>query len=129
MKTGQVGSGESRLETVISYLLIIGVVSSLIIELIGIILTYVSYRQLPISNDASFFIQGRDFFTFIYNQFTDGGETVAVRLMTLGVVFLMLTPYLRVIISAFYFALRRNIKYTLITLFVLIVITISLATH
>jgi uncharacterized membrane protein len=129
MKTTQVGSGESRLETTISYLLIIGVMASLVTEVAGMILMYLSYKQLLISSDPGFIIRGRDFFTFVYNQFTNNNETAAVRLMTLGIVFLMLTPYLRVIISAFYFSLRKNVKYVLITLFVLILLTVSLATH
>jgi uncharacterized membrane protein len=47
--------------------------------------------------------------------------------MTLGIAILMLTPYVRVILSVIHFSRERNIKYVLITLFVLALLTISLA--
>ncbi len=49
--------------------------------------------------------------------------------MTAGVIVLMLTPYLRVVLSAAYFAWEKDAKYVLITLFVLIVLTLSLVLH
>jgi uncharacterized membrane protein len=42
---------------------------------------------------------------------------------------LILTPYARVVMSVLYFIGRRDIKYTLITLFVLILLTLSLLLH
>jgi uncharacterized membrane protein len=44
-----------------------------------------------------------------------------------GVVILILTPYVRVLMSVLYFAWEKNTKYILITLFVLLLLTISLA--
>ena len=128
-RTGS-GSGESKLETAISYLLIIGVILSLLLEVGGIIVFYQSYGHLAISPDQSLFIRGHDFFSFIYNQFRERHtESRAILLMTAGIVILMLTPYIRVIVSVFYFAWEKNAKYVAITLFVLIVLTISLAWH
>jgi uncharacterized membrane protein len=50
-----------------------------------------------------------------------------VRLVNLGIIVLMLTPYVRVVLSAAYFALvERNVKYTAITGFVGSVLTYSL---
>ena len=49
MTSQGVGSGESKLETVVSYFLIIGVVISVLLEIIGISLFYKIYgnvRQL-----------------------------------------------------------------------------------
>ena len=124
------GSGESKLETAISYLLSIGVIASLLLEIIGIIVFYHSSGHLAISQDPSLFIQGHDFFSFIYHQFR-GNHTSnwALWLMTTGIVVLMLTPYLRVVVSVFYFARGKNARYVVITLFVLIVLTLSLALH
>lgn len=124
------GSGESKLETGISYLLIAGVIISLILEIIGIIILYHSYGHLAISQDAGMFIQGHDFFSFIYQQF-QGKHAVgsAVLFMTAGIIVLILTPYIRVIASVIYFGWEKNIKYVLITLFVLVVVTVSLALH
>jgi uncharacterized membrane protein len=47
--------------------------------------------------------------------------------MSVGVVILILTPYVRVLMSVLYFAWEKNTKYILITLFVLLLLTISLA--
>ena len=80
--------------------------------------------------DQSVFIQGKNFFTFIYDQFRSGQSAgAAARLMMAGMVILILTPYLRVIVSAIYFAREKNIKYVVITLFVIIVLTVTLIRH
>ena len=50
-------------------------------------------------------------------------------LMTLGITVLILTPYVRTVMSAFYFASMKDVKYLLITLFVLVILTVSLITH
>ena len=121
--------GGPELENAISYVLIAGVLISLFLEIAGIVLFYNSYGQLAISQEQSVFIQGHDFFSFIYNEFSQHTRTLPVMLMTAGVVVLMLTPYVRVILSVFYFARQKNIKYVVITLFVLTILTISLALH
>ena len=126
----KIGSGESKLESVISNILIIGVISSLALELAGIILLYISYSDLSISQDSGFFIHGMNFFIFVISQFKiSTSEILPIRLMTIGIMVLMLTPFLRVIVSAVYFAIRKNTKYTLITLFVLAILVISLSLH
>ncbi|MDO8567714.1 MAG: DUF1634 domain-containing protein [Dehalococcoidales bacterium] len=128
MKNG-LGSGESKLETAISYLLMIGVVASLVLEVIGMALFYQTYGQLGISHDKAVLVQGRDFFSFIFDQLRGHSEGTAIRFMTLGIVVLLLTPYLRVVLSAIYFGREKNYKYVIITIFVLIVLTLSLILH
>lgn len=130
MTINRLGSGESKLETGISYLLIAGVIVSLVLEIVGIIILYHSYGHLAISQDKGMFLQGHDFFSFIYQQF-QGKHAVgsAVLFMTAGIIVLILTPYIRVIASVIYFGWGKNIKYVLITLFVLVVVTISLSLH
>ncbi len=114
----------------ISYLLIAGVMVSLLLEISGLIVFYRSYGNLAISQDRTVFIQGRDFFSFIYDQFRgQHADGSAILLMTAGVVVLMLTPYLRVVLSVVYFTWEKDFKYVLITLFVLIVLTLSLVLH
>jgi uncharacterized membrane protein len=49
--------------------------------------------------------------------------------MVLGIAALILTPYIRAITSVIYFASRKNLKYCLITFFVLAVLTMSLMMH
>jgi uncharacterized membrane protein len=125
------GSGESRLETAISYLLIIGVVLSLALETAGIAIFYKSRGSLDILlQDKAMFIQGRDFFSFLYQLFARGPmQNTGIFLMTLGIAALILTPFVRVIVSALYFAWKRDARYVLITAFVLVALTVSLALH
>ena len=130
MKADVLGSGESKLETTISYLLIIGVVISLFLEAIGLTLFFVSYSNLNIMENRVVFIEGENFFSFVLMLFQ--GENVqnsALLFMTGGLVILILTPYIRVITSVIYFVWKKNIKYVMVTLFVLIFLTASLVLH
>ncbi len=130
MTTQSLGSGESRLETIISYILIIGVVATVVFEVIGITLFFGAYGNLQISQDRSVFISGQNFFAFIINQVQNLFVSQnAVSFITLGLIILILTPYVRAITSALYFAWEKHYKYVLITLIVLIVLTASLALH
>jgi uncharacterized membrane protein len=131
LNSKELGSGESRLETIISYLLIIGVVLSIVLEIAGIAIFYSSRSNLGIIlDDRAMFIQGRDFFAFLYQIFVrKPTQGTGIFLMTLGVATLILTPFVRVIASALYFAWKKDSKYVLITAFVLVAITISLALH
>jgi uncharacterized membrane protein len=121
-------NAESKFERIIGYILIFGVAISLFLEVIGIILYYRSYGEFKILEDKAVFIHGKNFFHFLVELIQ--GEQIhqkAIWLMTLGIAILMLTPYVRVILSVIHFARERNIKYVLITLFVLVLLTISLA--
>jgi uncharacterized membrane protein len=130
MKINKSNNAESRFEKVISYLLITGVILSLILEIVGIVLLYHSYGSLAISNESGIYIKGHDFFSFIYEQI-QGRQTIkpAILFMTAGIIVLILTPYIRVIASVVYFTWQKNLSYVLITLFVLVVVTLSLALH
>ncbi len=124
------GSSKTTLETVISRLLIVGVVSSRRREIAGIILYYLSYGSLAISYGKAVIIQGQDFFSFIYQLFRgEHTEGIAIRLITAGIVVLILTPFIRVVFSVLYFAWEKDTKYAFITLFVLVALTVSLILH
>jgi uncharacterized membrane protein len=117
----------NRFEKTISYLLLVGVAISLILETIGMILFHHSYGYSSVSEEREMFIHGRNFFKFVVNLFEGryvGKE--AMLLMSFGMVALILTPYVRVAMSVFYFAWEKNIKYVVITSFVLALLTISL---
>jgi uncharacterized membrane protein len=131
MKLNSTVDRESRLETIISYLLIAGVIVSLCLEVTGIVLFSSLYHNLNIMPDNKYlFIQGRDFFTFLYTIARgEGMANQAILFMTLGVAVLILTPYVRVVASFIYFAWERNYKYVLITAFVLVILTVSLTLH
>ena len=130
MKSNNIRSDESKLETTISYLLIIGVTFSLILEIIGLILFYYSFTNLNILESEVVFIHGDNFFSFVKTLFQ--GENIqnnAILFMSLGSIVLISTPYIRVITSVIYFAWEKNRKYLLVTLFVLVILTVSLALH
>jgi uncharacterized membrane protein len=75
-------------------------------------------------------IHGRDFFSFIYGLFSgQSNPGAAIWLITVGIVLLILTPFVRVIISVFYFGWEKNFKYVVITLFVFVVLVLSLTLH
>jgi len=121
------GSGETRLESIISYLLIAGVVISMMLEIAGLVLFAIEFHNLQVSQAAAAFINGNNFFIFLATQVTNfnSGE-LSLRLMTIGILVLILTPYIRAITSVIYFAWEKNTKYVFITLFVLVVLTASL---
>jgi uncharacterized membrane protein len=125
------GSGETALETWISYVLIAGVTISLILETAGIILFYRAAHSAAVSEQPAMFVHGRDFFTFFGSLLTDGSShgTPGLHLMVLGIAILILTPYVRAVMSVVYFAAEKNLTYFFITLFVLIVLTVSLLVH
>ena len=130
MSSVDLGGGESKLETAISYLLILGVVASLFLETIGMVLFYRFYGQFYLSEDKVMFLHGRNFFNFLHVLLCGGSpDKSPIFFMTLGIASLIVTPYLRVIVSVAYFTWKRDIKYSLITIFVLAVLTISLGWH
>jgi uncharacterized membrane protein len=124
------GSGETKLELIVSYLLIVGVVASVFFEVVGIALYFGAYGNVLVSQDKSVFISGEDFFAFFVQQVQHlFGAQNAVTFMALGIVVLMLTPFIRALTSVFYFSWEHNWKYVAITLFVFVVLTLSLALH
>ncbi len=105
MTINRLGSGESKLETGISYLLITGVIISLLLEIVGGTIFYHSYGSLAISRDSGIYIRGSDFFTFMLEEFRGKhAQGSAIQLMTAGIIVLILTPYIRLIASVLYFS-------------------------
>ncbi len=121
---------ESRLETIIGILLIVGVVLSVSFEIIGIILYFGAYGNATVSEAPGVHIASANFFAFIYQTFQNLFVSQnALLFLTSGIIILILTPYIRAITSLVYFTWEKNQPYILITLFVIIVLTISLALH
>ena len=124
------GSGETKLETAISIVLIAGVITSVILEAVGIILYFGTYGNMKVSQSPAVFITGENFFAFIIEKLQSLFVSEnALLFMTLGIIILILTPYIRAITSFAYFAWEKNRPFVLITLFVMAVLTISLALH
>jgi uncharacterized membrane protein len=121
---------ESKMESAISYLLITGVILSLLLEISGLVLYYIQNGNLQISQAAGAFINGNNFFSFIYEVISGRQHTgTGITLITAGLIVLLLTPFLRVVLSVIYFSAEKNLKYIWITLFVLVIITLSLSLH
>ena len=125
------GTGnEERLERWISYLLIAGVLISLLLEVAGIVLYALASGSDAVSQGAAVFVRGRNFFAFLARAFYEVARGPrGLHLMLLGCALLILTPYVRVVLSAAYFASIRDFKYLSFTLFVLVILTISLLCH
>lgn len=122
---------EEKLELVISYILMIGVVSSVVVEAIGILNYYYANRDLTIAFQPQYALKGRDFFSYsgATLQSLIQGNWTPLQILGLGLVLLMITPYVRVLASVVYFGLVKNLKYVIITAFVLIILTASLLAH
>ncbi|MBP1724443.1 MAG: hypothetical protein H6Q44_2148 [Deltaproteobacteria bacterium] len=123
-------SGGIKFELAISYLLAAGVVSSLILVAAGILLFYFQFGNLAISEKKVMFLQEKNFFYFLYDLFRDGpSHGFSLWVMTLGIAVLILTPYARVLLSVLHFIREKDFKFSVITLFVLVILTLSLAAH
>ena len=121
---------DSKLETYISVVLITGVIISLLLELAGLTFYYLQLGSLSISDNSAVFLRGNDFFSFIYHALAETSDNdIAIKLMTSGLIVLILTPFVRVLASVIFFGWVKNLKYVWITLFVLAVITVSLSLH
>jgi uncharacterized membrane protein len=131
MRMPDLGCGEPRLENAVSYLLLGGVVISLCLEVTGLVIFYHAYGNFDILlQDQSVFIQGRNFFIFLFETFNSAGlHNQAIFFMTLGMAVLVLTPYLLVVTSFIFFLFKRNYRYTFITGFLITIITVSLSLH
>jgi len=113
------------MEVAISYILISGVVISLVLLVIGT----AAYAWQHHSLALGYSLPQDNLFQFIRLEFSRlaHGSMSATDIINLGIITLMLTPFIRVMFSAFAFALvERNLKYTLFTSFVLAVLTYSL---
>lgn len=113
------------MESVIGTILLIGVLLSVALLAIGLV-----WRRMKAGNlQFEHAIVGMNFFEFLSSTIRQM-TSLAFRprlFINMGIGVLMLTPFVRVLASVFYFAfVERNGKYTLFTAFVLTVLTVSL---
>ncbi len=113
----------TRLETLLGLVLLVGVFLSLAIEAVALA-AYVADGGYEIVLTEKYRVSAPSFVDYLINL-PEMGFT-ASGLMAFGLVLLMLTPYARVVTSLIYFAATNNLKYMLITVFVLAVLTVSL---
>jgi uncharacterized membrane protein len=113
------------METIVGRLLQFGVLTSALLIIVGLVWYKIGGGQLSDMHT----LLGMNLAVFIESEIrrAAAGQVRPSLVIALGIIVLLLTPYLRVLFSVFYFALAgRNWKYTLFTLFVLSVLTYSL---
>ena len=116
---------EQRMELLVGYVLLIGVLACLALVLAALLWQWTSTGSL----DFDYALSGMNFFQLMSSEFglAARGAASPRLLLTLGIVVLMLTPFVRVLVSMFYFLLAlKDWKYTLFTAFVLAILTYSL---
>ncbi len=115
----------NNMDVLVGYILLIGVLLSGLLIIAGTLWNFALTHHLT----TQFTISGENYFGFLTSSLRQllSGAIQPRLLISLGIVTLMFTPYLRVAASVVYFALvARNLKYTLFTLFVFAVLTYSL---
>ncbi len=121
---------ERRLEEAISYILMGGVMLSLVVEVAGLLFYYRESGGFGQPFESEWKVSGEGFFTYALGLVSSIRSGLGpIKVMGLGIVLLMLTPFIRVAASVAFFGLGRDYKYLMITLFVLIVLTLSLLTQ
>ncbi len=121
---------EERFDTLISYVLIGGVVASILTEILGLSLYYAETGGFNWDYTSVWQLTGPNFFAYAGSLSLGLANGLGpTRIMALGIILLMLTPYLRVIASVIYFGQVRDSKYLFFTLFILTVLTLSLVLH
>jgi uncharacterized membrane protein len=115
----------ARMETLVGYILLIGVIATVILLSSGLLWHWLTTGSLRLD----YTIAGMNLFEFVaaeLGQVADG--MIRPRLLvSLGIVVLLLTPYLRVAASFLYFALiAHDGKYAVFTGIVWSVLTYSL---
>ncbi len=114
-----------KMDTLVGFVLLGGVAVSVVLIVAGVIWRWVNTGQLGVA----YTIPEMNLFGFVTAEIRElaSGQFRPRLLVSLGIVALMLTPYLRVLVSLLFFALvAHNWKYSLFTGFVLIVLTYSL---
>ncbi len=117
---------EKGFNTELSYILIAGVAVSVSLEIAGLAVYYAQTGSLAFDYSSQWQLTGPNFFSYVGSLFSSLASASSIQLMALGIIILMLTPYVRVIASAIHFITTKNLKYVAFTFFVLTVLTLSL---
>lgn len=115
----------SSMETLIGYILLVGVVLSIVLIAAGLIWHWLTTGR----SQAEYVIRGTNLLGFAaltVHQLVSGSLD-SRTIINLGIVILLLTPFVRVLASVIYFALaEHNWKYVVFTALVLSILTYSL---
>lgn len=117
--------GQAKMDLLVGYLLLAGVGLSIALIVVGL-----TWRVILTGHfSLDYRISGMNLFEFVVLEIRTAasGQLRPRTLIDSGIAVLMLTPYVRVVASMFYFMIAlRNWKYTLFTGIVLGVLTFSL---
>ncbi len=116
----------NNLEDLISRILTFGILSSIIFLLIGVSIYSIQTREITL--EEKWALKGENLFIVlnsIMSKFTSQSD-LSYTFMAIGILLLILTQYIRVIISVIYFSIMKDLKYVVITLIVLIILTLSM---
>jgi uncharacterized membrane protein len=116
---------EAAMDWLIGYVLLAGVVLSVLLVVAGLLWRWIATGQLGVE----FTIPRTNLIEFVRVELRQvvAGAFRPRLLVSLGLAVLLLTPYVRVLASLLFFALvEHNWKYTLFTGFVLAVLSYSL---
>jgi uncharacterized membrane protein len=114
-----------EMDALVGYILLYGVLLSLVLILGGMFWRWLNTGTLWLDYQLA----GMNLFQLVVEELRLAihGDFRPRLLISLGIVVLMLTPFLRVLASVFFFlAVMKNWKYTLFTSIVLVVLTYSL---
>lgn len=111
-------------------MILVGVTGSLVLVLAGLLVYWRTTGDLSISSDTGVYLSAEGFAGLLGDLFRRGTAAGSgLGLMTLGIVVLILTPLARVVASLAFFAWKREPRYVVLTLVVLVILSVSLAAH
>jgi uncharacterized membrane protein len=114
-----------EMDALVGYILLGGVLLSMALIVAGLFWKYLQTGGLRLGYELA----GMNLFQFVVSEvhLAAIGQIRPRLLINMGIVVLMLTPFFRVLASVVYFlVVLKNWKYTVFTLFVLLVLTGSL---
>ena len=114
-----------EMDVLVGYILLSGVLLSMVLIVAGLLWKYMQTGGVRLEYELA----GMNLFQFVVSEIHLAaiGQIRPRLLVNMGIVVLMLTPFFRVLASVVYFlVVLKNWKYTVFTLFVLLVLTGSL---
>lgn len=118
-------SRQLEMDVLVGYILLGGVLLSMALIVAGLVWKYIQTGGVRFDYELA----GMNLFQFVMTEIHIAalGQVRPRLLINIGIAVLMLTPFFRVLASMVYFlAVLKNWKYTVFTLFVLLVLTGSL---
>lgn len=116
---------EVDMDMLVGYILLVGVLLSILLILVALIWRW----RLTGTVEFNYNLAGLNFFQLATHEvrLAAAGTLRPHVILSLGILVLMLTPFVRVLVSMVYFIVAlKNWKYTLFTAFVLVMLTYSL---